>query len=71
MSKKHFIALAQALANSRPYRVLNTVLATDGQVAHFCQWQRDVQAIAEVCESSNPHFDWHRFIDACEQWEAK
>jgi hypothetical protein len=71
MSKKHFIALAQALANSRPYGSLKATVLTDRQVTQVVQWQRDVQAIAEVCDSMSPAFDYRRFIDACEQWEAK
>jgi hypothetical protein len=68
MSKKHFNALAQAMANVRPY---NSTPLTDRQVVELFQWHRDIQAIAAICESMSPRFNWHRFIDACERWEAK
>ncbi len=54
MSKKHFIALADALRAEKPE-------------PHWCankhaQWNQDVQAIARACRAANPSFDEDRWI---------
>lgn len=54
MSKKHFIALADALRGVRP-------LLPESNAA-VIQWARDVDAIADVCARSNPAFKRDRFI---------
>jgi len=58
MSKKHFIALADALRTSRPecHWDPNKIL----------QWRLDVHRIADFCQSQNPRFDrglWFDYID--------
>ena len=55
MSKKHFEALARALANSKPAK----------KGAAMDQWRRDVEAIADVCQSQNGMFRRETFLDAC------
>jgi hypothetical protein len=57
MSKKHFIALAQALSFERPSKD-DTLL--------WPQWKIDVLAVSDVCAHFNPAFDRGRFIAACE-----
>jgi len=57
MTRKHFIALATALAASRP--------PTDCEA--YTQWLNDVEQIAGVCRQSNALFDWARFMSACGQ----
>lgn len=61
MSKKHFIALADALRQSRP-KVVRT--ATDAMMKH--QWERDREAVAGVCVRFNGDFNgqrWYDYID--------
>jgi hypothetical protein len=48
MSKKHFIALADALRNMRPI---------DWESETRTQWHKDVDAIANVCSRFNPQFN--------------
>jgi len=54
MSKKHFVALAQALKNV-------AALADLTETQH----RLTAQAIADVCESNNRQFDYQRFLTAC------
>lgn len=56
MTRKHFEALAAALAASRP--------APDAPAVYWRQWYADRDAIANVCEASNKRFDRDRFIFA-------
>ena len=62
MTRKHFVALAAALAASRPDR---------GSIAErsaaFAQWCEDREAVASVCAASNPAFARGRFLVATEQ----
>jgi len=59
MTKKHFNALALALANARP----------DGfDEARGEQWLLDVREVAFVCAAASPRFDRNRFIEACRTW---
>jgi hypothetical protein len=59
MTRRHFEALADALAEVRP------------DDPHMCvalsieQWEKDMEAVADVCEEANDNFDRERFINAC------
>jgi len=52
MSKKQFIALAQALAAAGPN-------------IHTHEFMNLVQAIADVCAAQSTTFNRQRFVDAC------
>lgn len=54
MSKKDFIALADALKESQP------LFPTDLQRK---QWEQDCWTIADVCQASNPHFKRDRWLN--------
>jgi hypothetical protein len=58
MSKKHFIALADALRATRPSQQDIEMLTGE-----YTQWKRDVQTIANVCSNHNPQFSRQRFMD--------
>lgn len=59
MSKKHFIALAEALRDNRP--------VGEGMGYQFSeeQWSDIAGRIADVCQSQNERFDRSFFIAAC------
>lgn len=59
MTRKHFEALANALASTRP--------TPEAGGERYNQWNNDVQAIANVCQGSNPNFDRGRFGAACKE----
>lgn len=54
MSKKHFVALAEALKNVASLAGLDET-----------QHRLTAQAIADVCDKSNRNFDYFRFLAAC------
>ena len=56
MTKKHFEALADALAKIRP-----PVWRTDSP------WNASVRAVADVCAEINPRFDRDKFVRACNE----
>ena len=58
MTRKHYVALAAALASNRPL---------EGQPQAVEQWQTDCQRIADALASDNSRFNRSRFIGACEQ----
>ena len=60
MTKKHFIALAKALASMRPLEVEGT--------PDLLKWVCCCSGVADVCESANKLFDRKRFLKACEEW---
>lgn len=60
MSKKHFQALALALAAIRP----NEAWLNKRQ-----QWEKDVNAVADVCAAHNHAFNRGTFIQWCEEKE--
>jgi len=65
MSKKHFIELADCLRASKPTGK-ETGLAAIGQQYRMEQWNRDVNAVAEVCKRFNPHFKeglWFAYVN--------
>ena len=55
MSKKHFIALADALKSERP--------GDNWDPNKMVQWELDVKAIATVCAQSNSRFNRERWMD--------
>ena len=57
MTRKHFEALAKALADSYP--------SEDAHIHAHIIWENIMSEIANVCEASNPNFDRTRFITAC------
>ena len=59
MSRKDYIAIAEALSQSRPI-----ALSEHGQ-AQLSQWQADINAIADVLAQDNPRFNRERFVEAC------
>ena len=60
MTRKHFIALAKALKETKPMEDITLL-----QDTLLLQWQTDVIAITEVLSMSNDRFDADRFLKAC------
>ena len=58
MTKKHCKELAEALRHSCPMEGIGSL--------DYYQWQKDCQAVADVCRKFNANFNYVRFIDACE-----
>lgn len=54
MSKKHFIALADALRAQRP--------ADHWDPNKRVQWELDVKAVADVCQQANGNFNRERWM---------
>jgi hypothetical protein len=57
ITRKDLNALATELKDNRP--------GANWSLNKQLQWQMDVKSIARVCRSSNPNFDYGRFITAC------
>ena len=62
MSKKHYVALAKALAEVRPTPPWRIVRTPQGMT-----WKACVTAVSDVCDDNNRKFDRMRFWDACHQ----
>ena len=58
MTRKHFEAIAEAMAISRPHD-------TTGEA--YTQWMLSCAALASRFETINPRFDTGRFLTACDQ----
>lgn len=58
MSKKHFIALADALRRTKPIPPSEDEYG-DGQEN---QWEQDVEEISAVCRQFNPQFNKERWL---------
>lgn len=56
MTRKHFKALADALAATRPDPTF---------LPERDQWETTRDAVASTCRSFNPNFDRARFLAAC------
>lgn len=54
MTRKHFEALADALADARP--------KTSAPICKM-QWDECVGGVADVCAQFNPNFDREKFIE--------
>jgi hypothetical protein len=62
MSKKVYIALAQALAAERPIGDYTQYEWMDQTIG---QWLADCKAIADTLAEHNTRFDHTRFLSAC------
>jgi hypothetical protein len=58
MSKKDFIALADALRTEKP--------GENWDPNKRVQWELDVKAVANVCARANPRFNRKRWLDCVE-----
>ena len=70
MTRQHFEKLAKALHNARPTDVFGSrhgTMSTSGLYKMQTQWNKDVQAISEVCQGFNPLFDADRFKQAAQE----
>ncbi len=63
MSRKHFIALANALKATKPAVSSDTL-----GLIERAQWMRDVESIANACLAASDTFDYQRFM-AHVKWE--
>ena len=68
MTKKHFNALAIALAHVRPEMQCDGRNYDTGKAEG---WLEAVNAVADVCQSQNPRFVRSRFVDACGIWDTE
>lgn len=59
MTKKDFVALAEALNRTMPY------VLPGHQEAEYYVWSQVVRVIRDVCAASNPRFESDRFYLAC------
>ncbi len=50
MTKKHFIALADAIRETKP------TTPCEGGLAKSIQWQDDLNMLADFCQSQNSNF---------------
>ena len=66
MTRKHFEALAAALANIRPKPERESMWGppVKGLGEGRNAWQNSVDLIANVCAESNPRFDRDKFLAA-------
>ena len=62
MTRKHFKAIAQALANERP---------EPSWTNKRTQWEKDIDAIANELGKISPKFDFEKFMEACKTWPYK
>lgn len=78
MTRMHFRALAQALAETRPTMEVApsyedqspSLLGTLEYEQRLEQWRQCLRAIMRVCRDANPQFDSQRFIQAAEAKEG-
>ena len=70
MTRKDYIAIADALAQTRPDSTMLDPIVVKESVEIWDQWLRDRRRVADVLASDNPRFDRQRFYDACEGSKA-
>ncbi len=63
MTRKHFNAIAKALAFTRPTAAGRQKVSKRSK--QWQQWARDVKALADICDASNDSFDRGQFYHAC------
>jgi hypothetical protein len=58
MTKKHFIALADAMRRCRP----DQSDSNEYQRTALTQWQTDLRHVANFCQGQNPNFNYDRWM---------
>lgn len=61
MSRKDYVALAEAFNHSRPFIRTGTEAEDEAMLA---QWRNDVRAVAVVLKHDNPQFNHAKFLAA-------
>ena len=69
MTRKHFEALALALKSTRPDYFHEHMDASD-LITMVEAWRATVRAVRDALIDSNPRFDEHRFMNACDYWST-
>ena len=64
MTRKDYVALAEALHHSMPIGSSYTLKDAEYQEAVMAQWRNDVRAIAVALRADNSRFDHTRFLVA-------
>lgn len=64
MTKRDYVALAEALHHSMPIGSSYTLKDAEYQEAAMAQWRNDVRAIAVVLGADNPRFEHSKFLVA-------
>lgn len=67
MTRKHYIALAAALARTRPEEWNSTDPSSPFMDGLSAEWRVTRDAIASVLQADNPNFDRARFYAATEK----
>lgn len=64
MTKRHFVALAEVFRAVKPELPsgFEDAQTYAQKCAHFCQWERDRDAMALFCQAQNPQFDRERWL---------
>ena len=61
MTRKHFRAIASALAECKP----DVANITETSLSSLITWKQTCESMARVCRSFNCGFDYCRFLKAC------
>ena len=66
MTRKHFKAIADALASNKP-KLSDFGPAYENEYeCQLGQWRADVMAMVAVCRQFNSNFNKNRFLEACD-----